>query len=945
VSRYAGQEILQLESTVVNQSDGLEGDLISHYRVLSRIGAGGMGEVYLAQDTTLERTVALKILPAHVAATEQRMGRFIQEAKTASALNHPNIITIYEIGQAESVLFIATEFIEGETLRQRLQETSLTILEALDIAIQIASALAAAHQAGVVHRDIKPENIMLRRDGILKVLDFGLAKLTGAWQPEVNSEAATMVETLPGTILGTVVYMSPEQTRGKDVDERTDIWSTGVLLYEMVAGVLPFEQETPSDVIAAILRSDPPPFSSVLADVPPELERIVAKSLMKNRDERYQGVKDLLVDLRRLKKQLEFEMQLESFSSKASGATPVSRASGSHTTRTDDRSGQLTNAMPAAYSTSSAEYIVSNIRRHKSYALIGLAVLAIAVIAGGYGLYKLLSRNRAPVASQPMNVTRFTANGKAVHAAISPDGRYVAYVEDEAGQQSVWIGQVAAFSQVRIIAPAAVQYRGLSFTHDGEFLYFVAVDQANPNGALYQLPVLGGIARKILADIQSPVTLAPDGKQLAFVRYSSPEENVLVVANIDGSQQRVLAKHSSPDFFSTMAPAWSPDGSLIACVYQNTSGGYYETVVGVRVADGVEAPIAAHRWWQAGQISWLREGKGLILLATEEAGSLQQLWHLPYGGGAAERITNDLNGYVDAGLTADSKTLVSVRSDRLVNIWLANAGSLTSARQITSGTERDDGMRGLSWTPDGKIIYRSVAGGKPNVWIMAADGSGQRQLSVNASQNFDPVVSPDGRYIVWAYQRAGNTNLWQMDLDGANSKQLTHGVGEYFPDYSPDGKWILYTAYDPASGFWSVWKISTDGGSPVRMTDKESALPSISPDGKWFACNYQAEAGAGYKIAIVPIAGGPPVKMFDIAGNFGRTIHWTADGRDLTYVDIKGGVSNIWLQSLTGGAPEQLTDFKDQRIFGFAWSRDGKQLALSRGVLNSDVVLIKDFGL
>ncbi|MCM3903069.1 MAG: protein kinase [Pyrinomonadaceae bacterium] len=927
----------------MNKSDGLEGDVISRYRVLSRIGAGGMGEVYLAQDTTLERTVALKILPADVAASEQRMGRFIQEAKTASALNHPNIITIYEIGQADSILFIATEFIEGETLRERLQETSLTILEALDLAIQIASALVAAHQAGIVHRDIKPENIMLRRDGILKVLDFGLAKLTGAWRPEVNSEAATMVETVPGTILGTVVYMSPEQTRGKEVDERTDIWSSGVLLYEMVAGVLPFEQETPSDSIAAILRSEPPPLSTILPDVPAELERIVAKCLMKNRDERYQGVKDLLVDLRRLKKQLEFEMQLESFSSRASGATQVSRASGSHVTRTADGIVQRTNTTQSAYSTSSAEYIVSNIKRHKSFAFIGLALFATAVIAGGFGLYKSLSRTRTPVVSQPMNVTRFTANGKAVHAAISPDGRHVAYVEEEAGQQSVWIGQVAASSQVQIIAPAEVQYRGLSFTRDGEFLYFVAVDKSNSNGALYQLPVLGGVARKMLVDIQSPITLAPDGKQLAFVRYSSPEENALVVANTDGSQQRELAKHSSPDFFSTMAPAWSPDGSLIACVYQNTSGGYYETVVGVRVADGAEVPIATHRWWQAGQIAWLQDGKGLIVLATEEAGSLQQLWHLPYGGGAAKRITNDLNGYVDAGLTADSKTLVSVRSDRLVNIWMANAGDLASARQITSGTERDDGMRGLSWTPDGKIIYRSVAGGNPNVWIMAADGNGQRQLSTNASQNFDPVVSPDGRYIVWAYQRSGNTNLWRMDLDGANSRQLTTGVGEYLPAYSPDGKWILYTAYDPASSFWSIWKISAEGGAPVRMTDKESALPSISPDGKWFACNYQEEPGGAYKIAILPFAGGQPAKMFDIPGSFGRTIHWTADGRDLTYVDTKGGVSNIWLQSLAGGAPRQLTDFKDQRIFGFAWSRDGKQMAFSRGVVNSDVVLIKDF--
>jgi eukaryotic-like serine/threonine-protein kinase len=927
----------------MNESHGLEGAVISHYRVISRIGAGGMGEVYLAQDTTLERTVALKILPADVAGSEQRMGRFIQEAKTASALNHPNIITIYQIGQADSVLFIATEFIEGETLRERLAKTSLTILEALDVAIQITSALVAAHEAGIVHRDIKPENIMLRRDGILKVLDFGLAKLTGIWKPKVNSEAETMVETMPGTILGTVVYMSPEQTRGRDVDERTDIWSTGVLLYEMVAGALPFEQETPSDVIAAILRSDPPPLSTFLSDVPPELERIIAKSLMKNRDERYQGVKDLLVDLRRLKKQLEFELQLASFSSKPSGATYVSRTRGSQVTKTDDGTGQRTNALPATYSTSSAEYIVSNIKRHKSYALIGLVLVSIALSAGGYGLYRLFSRAKEQVTSQAMNVTRFTATGKAVHAAISPDGRYVAYVSEEAGQQSVWMGQVVASSQVQIIPPAAVQYRGLTFTPDGEFLYFVAVDQNNSNGALYQLPVLGGVARKILADIQSPITIAPDGKQMAFVRYSSPKENALVMANIGDGQPRELARHFSPDFFSEMAPAWSPDGSLIACVYQNTSGGYYENVVGVRVDDGTETPINAHRWWQVGQIAWLKNGKGLIVLATEEAGSLPQLWHLPYGSGAAKRITNDLNGYVDASLTADSKTLVSVRSDRLVNISVATDANVSNPRQITSGTERDDGMRGLSWTPDGKIVYRSVAGGTPNIWIMAADGSGQRQLSFNTSQNFDPVVSPDGQYIVWASRRTGNTNLWRVDLDGGNLRQLTNGVGEYLPDHSPDGKWILYTAYDPASSFWSVWKISAEGGTPVRMTEKESALPSISPDGKWFACNYQNEAGAGYQIAVIPFQGGQPVKMFDSPGSFGRTIHWTGDGQNLAYVDTKGGISNIWMQGLAGGLPKQLTDFKDQRIFGFAWSRDGKQLALSRGVVNSDVVLIKDF--
>jgi Tol biopolymer transport system component len=604
---------------------------------------------------------------------------------------------------------------------------------------------------------------------------------------------------------------------------------------------------------------------------------------------------------------------------------------------------QRTTTFPATHTTSSAEYIVSNIKRHKSYALVGLALFVVAIFATGYGLYRLASRTRAPGALQTLKVTRFTATGKAIHAAISPDGKYVAHVADEAGLQSIWIGQVAAASQAQIIPPAAAHFRGLSFSRDGEFLYYVAADWDNEKGALFQVPVLGGPPRKLLTDIQSPITFSPDGKHLAFVRYASPKENVLIVSNFDGSEARELAKHSSPDFFSTMAPAWSPDGSLIACVYQNTSGGYYESVVGVSVADGTEAPITPQRWWQVGQVAWLADGKGLIASATEEAGSLPQLWYLPYKGGAAKRITNDLNGYVDVSLTADSKTLVSVRSDRLVNVWLATGSDPGTPKQITSGTERDDGMRGLSWTPDGKLVYRSVAGGEPNVWIMAVDGTGQRQLSINTSQNFDPVVSPDGRFVVWGSRRTGNTNLWRMDIDGGNPKQLTTGAGDYFPDYSPDGKWILYTAYDPVSSFWSVWKVAADGGTPVRITDKESALPSVSPDGKVFACNYEDVAGAGYKIAIIAFEGGPPVKMFDIPGSFGRTIHWTPDGRALTYVDTRGGVSNIWLQNSAGGVPKQLTDFKDQRIFGFAWSREGKQLAISRGVVNSDVMLLRDF--
>jgi eukaryotic-like serine/threonine-protein kinase len=925
----------------VKQDSIVDGSVIAHYRILSRIGSGGMGEVYLARDTKLERSVALKVLPGEFLLDKERVARFIQEAKTASALNHPNIITIHEIGQEGKLMYIATEFIEGETLRLHMNQSSLSVPEALEIAIQVASALAAAHAAGVVHRDIKPENLMIRRDGILKVLDFGVAKLSDT-AAVVDREAQTinLVETAPGTLLGTAAYMSPEQARGRDIDGRTDVWSLGVVVYEMITGQMPFEHETPSDVIAAILKTEPPPLSSFTPDVPLELERITAKALEKNQDERYQGIKDMAVDLRRLRKQLDIESELESLSSgRISG---IKHPSGTFVPRAGSISQRTTVSQPK-HSTSSAEYLVSNIKKHKLSVLSVLGVIVLALAAGGYGLYRVISRAAKPSGLHVMEVTRFTSTGKAVHAAISPDGNYVAHVAEDGGQQSVWIGQVAAAGQVQIIGPSSARYGGLTFSNDGNFLFFVQADKDNPRGALFQIPALGGTSRKVLNEIQSPIGISPDGKRFAFVRYASPKENSLIVTNSDGSNEQKIATRRSPDFISTVTPSWSPDGSVISYVYQNTSGGYYENVFAVRVADGVEAPITNQRWWNVGQTDWLSDGSGLIASATEDAGSMAQLWYIPYKSGDAKRITSDLNGYADVTLTRDSKTLASVRSDRLVNLWSISDADLSKARQVTSGFERDDGMRGLAWTPDGKIVYRSVAGGEPNVWMMKADGSEQKQLTVNSTQNFDPAVSPDGRSIVWAARRTANTNLWRMDIDGGAMKQITTGVGEYMPSFTPDGKWVLYTAYDPVSGFWSIWKVPAEGGSPARLTEKESAFSAVSPDGQTFACNYEDQPGEAYKIAIIPIGGGQPAKVLNIPGSFGRSLQWSSDGKSLTYVDTQAGVSNLWSQSLSGGAPKQLTDFKEQRIYGFAWSPDGKQLAISRGVVNNDVVLIKDF--
>jgi len=364
--------------------------MLAHYSIVRKIGAGGMGEVYLAQDKKLDRKVALKILPDEVASNQERMRRFVQEAKAASALNHPNIITIYEIDEIDSRHFIVTEFIDGETLRQRMKHGHSKLNDLLEIAIQAAGALAAAHAAGIIHRDIKPENIMVRRDGYIKVLDFGLAKLTQPEGSTTDTEAPTkaLVDTGAGTVLGTSYYMSPEQAKGKRVDARTDLWGLGAVIYEMVAGHVPFEAETPSEVIGLILNKEPPPLARYDREAPPELERIVTKALTKDLEARYQTAKDLLVDLKRLKRQLDLESEIErtvppEFRTSGSGAAHT----GAHALATSQETAAGTTSSEAAHQVSSAEYIVSEIRRHKKgFAVTGAVVFALALATVGYFL-------------------------------------------------------------------------------------------------------------------------------------------------------------------------------------------------------------------------------------------------------------------------------------------------------------------------------------------------------------------------------------------------------------------------------------------------------------------------------------------------------------------------------------------------------------------------------
>ena len=922
------------------------GQHISHYKIVEHLGSGGMGEVYIGYDTRMGRQVALKLLPHFFTEDQQRVRRFQQEARAILALNHPNIVTIYEIGQAEGAHFIATELIEGETLRQRMRREPVRIPEALDVGVQVASALAAAHQAGIVHRDIKPENIMVRPDGYVKVLDFGIAKLTERSKsaPSTQMPARVKVDTEPGMVMGTAHYMSPEQARASAVDERTDIFSLGVVVYEMVAGRTPFEGASTSDVIAAILEHEAPPLARFAREVPTELERIVSKALRKDREERYQVIKDMALDLKSLKQELDFEAKLErSVEADARSATVHEQAEA----ETGRQPAPGTVDARAGRQTSSAEYLAGEIKQHKRAVIFALAALLLVIAGVVWGL-KYSGRNRLTNRSaepfSKIKVTRLTTNGKARLAAISPDGKYIAHAVRGPGQQSIWLRHIASSSDKEIVPSTGDPYCCPFFSLDGSYIYYLTAATDAPS-VLYQVPLLGGSTRTIIEDVDSQPTFSPDGKRIAFIRGYPPQGIVaLMVANTDGTGEQRLATFDMFNFFpanNAMAPAWSPDGEIIIIgVPASDAGGSYRRMLAVRVKDGTTTQINSQRWSSLGQFAWLADGSGLVFTASDEApGSLQQLWYISYPNGEARKITTDVNYYFGVSLTADSKSLVTLQRDRTASIWIAPEAVADSAAQITSN--KYDGLDGIAFAPDGRVVYTSRAGGNPNLWITNADGTGQHQLTADAHINVTPAVSPDGRYVVFGSDRAGAQNIWRVDMSGANPKRLTTGMSDQKPHCSPDSRWVVYTSND--NGKQRLWKVSIDGGNPAQLTDYTSSYPVISPDGKQIASGYYDEQvkPRRWRIAIIPFAGGKPTMSFDMPA-WPLTLRWASDGRALTHILTRGGISNIWSLPLDGSPPVQLTDFKSDLIYWFDWSRDGKQLALARGSVTSDVVLITD---
>jgi Tol biopolymer transport system component len=876
------------------------GSRLDAFEIVALLGSGGMGEVWLARDLKLERQVALKVLPPDLTQDPSRVARFQQEARAASALNHPNVCTIYALGETpDGQQFIAMEYVEGDTLRQGPAGRPVTLGLALDVAVQIASALTAAHAAGVVHRDLKPENVMLRPDGIVKVLDFGLAKLMSALDAKGQS-TLTAFRTDAGRVVGTVDYMSPEQARGQIVDARTDVWSLGVLLYEMVAGRTPFAGSSSSDVLAGILDREPPPLARFDPSVPAELERLIGKTLRKDREQRYQVMKDLLLDLQALRDDLAGQSRSGRAEDQLSGPLAVPRP------------------IPAPVSTgvaprpqSGAEHVVRQLARHKVAMALVACVLALSAGGAWWAVRSRHGANDVVRSTAPVQrtLTRLTSgSGLQTDVTWSPDGRFIAYAADRTGNFDIWVQSVGGGDPVQVTRSAA-QDTQPDWSPDGSTLVFRS---ERDGGGLFLVPALGGVERQLTSFGSYPFW-SPDNSEILFVdeaglgSIESPLRLFAVPAE-EGPPRAILA-----DFLVGGSWSWiarHPDGRISVLGHHRQLGRGFFTMArdGTRLVQSKESPDFPLRVYAGGgfvrrRFRWHPSGSALYV--QTESNGVSNLWRVRVDPNtlrwvSAERLTTGVGPDVTPALSRDGTRLAFSTEQQSARLWVFPLDPV--ARRLGTGkpvTEDDAKAVTFDLSPDGQsLAYTLKRPGidRTEVWITnIVDGTSQ----LVAPNAVDPCWSPDGKAIAYHYARedrqppTGRVAVRQL---GGQERFISRWSTNVFMDFDWSaepglvGTYLVFPfAGETSLALWPTTKPDADKPERVLISKPKTGLwqGHFSPNGRWLSfVAIRIDRPSTLEIAVAPADGARPERWIRIAADhtWPDKPRWAPDGRTLYFL-------------------------------------------------------------
>ncbi len=894
-------------------------DVLAHYRVVGPLGTGGMGEVYLAQDRMLERNVALKVLPAEFVKDDERLRRFVLEAKSASSLSHPNIVTIYEIGSdvvrskdgsaepdSSPVQFISMELINGRTLTTLIHEEKTDVRTLLGYLSQAAEGLAKAHAAGIVHRDLKPGNIMVSNDGFAKVLDFGLAKLTERTEPEPDvSSAPTRLDprTGAGAIMGTTGYMSPEQVRGKPVDQRSDVFSFGCVLYEAVAGVRPFIAETAVETMHKILNDPPPPIEERNRKVPVELKRIVRRCLAKSPDQRIQSMKDLAIELREV---------VDEWDNLTSTATSA---------------GTLTGRAAPVEATARSRWIVP-------------AALAVAVVAVALAVWAMRGRGAPQAASAPSSakLSTQTDRGDVTEAAISRDGRYLAYLAGEVGKTSVRVRQVATGSDLEVVPFEEGLFEGLSFSPDGNYLFYLKRRRDAPNyRGLMQVASLGGASRERAFDVDSRVSFSPDGKSVVFMRGEPQNQrSLLIVRDLDAGTERVLATVPYPRQVSGAAD-WSPDGKKIAAGELDASKGVFLATLAVYdVASGAREALEEVKGGLMESVAWLPDGRGIVRGGYDFGASInRQIALVDYPKRATHRVTSDADDYIRVSTSSGDEAIAAVRLSKISDLWSVDPTG-GEPRPLTTYRNPENSPFQLSVCADGSILYSASRDRAVRVFAIGAQGGTPKALTDPSKLSIRARCFPGG-FIYDQFDVDGGAHVWRADLDGGNARILTPGLAAQSADVAQNGELATFLVI----GGGSTWTVPLKGGKP-KSCGEGTGVGKISPNGSNILVSVVTPRPDGLiarLFKIVPAGGGAAVDGPKIPQR-GESVAWAPDGKAVTYVDTTGPVWNLFRAPVTGSEPTQVTAFKDGRITAYEFSPDARKLAVALTIGNATNVWV-----